>query len=240
MSIRLGIIGASGRLGQLVAELALSDSRFAVQALIVRAESKLLGRIAFASQLTYQSEMTQACDVWIDVSLPSALEQTRAAITLLGGAWVCGVTGLNAAQTEALNRFAERQALLHTHNFSRGIAVLAHLAERAAKLLGAEYQTGIVDLHHQFKIDAPSGTAISLEHALRKGGASSVQHSALRIGSIVGEHQIHFAGSSERINLTHIADSRTMFAKGALDAAAWIAQQKPGRYEMADVFGINT
>jgi 4-hydroxy-tetrahydrodipicolinate reductase len=235
---RLSIIGAGGRLGQLVTEQALADPRFAVQDLIVSSTSIRIGQAAFHGSIHYRAEFSQAFDVLIDVSLPHVFAHTQAALKRFGGALVCGTTGFDQATLDELEAIAKTRALLHTHNFSHGIAVLQHLAECASKLLGPDYQVGIIDLHHQHKLDSPSGTALSLQASLQAGGATQVQHSALRIGAIVGEHQVHFAGTGERLCLTHSADSRLMFAKGALDAAAWIANQKPGRYSMRDVFGI--
>lgn len=236
--IRLSIIGARGRLGALICAHALKDPRFTVQQLIVSSHSSQHNLTEFDGPLKFTADITEAFDVLIDVSLPAALPKTLQALASYGGALVSGVTGLDQAQQRTLQDLSPKHAILHTHNFSRGVAVLKHLAQRAAQLLGPEYQTGIIDLHHQHKIDAPSGTALSLEASLRKGGANEVQHSALRMGTIVGEHQIHFAGPAERLQLTHIADSRAMFAKGALDAAAWIATKPAGTYTMADVFGI--
>ena len=116
--------------------------------------------------------------------------------------------------------------------------MLKHLSRIAAELLGEGFDVGILDIHHRNKRDAPSGTALSLEAALRRGGTGSVQHSALRLGSVVGEHQVHFSGKAEEITLTHRAADRAMFALSALDAAAWLAGKAPGSYAIEAVFGI--
>jgi 4-hydroxy-tetrahydrodipicolinate reductase len=238
MAIRLAIAGASGRLGRLIAEHAARDPRFALCALLVSPGSSLLGQLGPDHHTAYASTAQAHFDVLIDVSLPAALSASLAAVSHFGGALVSGVTGYSQTELQTLAGFSETHPLLHTHNFSRGIAVMRHLTQIAARLLGPDFDVGIVDIHHRHKRDAPSGTALSLEAAALAGGAQAVQHSALRIGAIVGEHQLHFAGPAESLCITHHAGERAMFALGALDAAAWITQRESGRYEIAQVFGV--
>ena len=236
--IRLAIIGAAGRLGLQITALAAADPRFCVSALLVSAKSALLGHASACTPLNYVSSLATAVDVIIDVSLPQAFAQTAQTVRDSGAALVCGVTSFDELGLAALSDLSHTHAVLHTHNFSRGVAVLKHLSRVAAQLLGPSFDVGILDIHHRKKRDAPSGTAISLEAALHQGGVASVQHSALRIGSVVGEHQVHFSGTAEDITLTHRAADRAMFALGALDAAAWLSGKAAGRYAIEAVFGI--
>ena len=236
--IRLAIMGAGGRLGLQIAALAAADPRFCVSALLVSSNSALLTRPSPYPPLNYSAKLETSVDVIIDVSLPQALAQIAKVVRESGSALVCGVTGFDEPGLTALAELSRTHAVLHTHNFSRGVAVLKHLSRIAAQLLGPSFDVGILDIHHRNKRDAPSGTALSLEAALRQGGASTVQHSALRLGSVVGEHQVHFSGKAEEIMLTHRAADRAMFALGALDAAAWLSGKAPGSYAIESVFGI--
>jgi 4-hydroxy-tetrahydrodipicolinate reductase len=238
MPLRLAVFGASGRLGQLITRKALTDTRFTLVAATVSAGSAWLGQTLANSALIYSMDTNEDFDVAIDVSLPSALPSHIQQVRAKNSAYVCGVTGLDAATRELMDELSRSHAVLPTHNFSRGVAVVRFLAREAARLLGSGYDVGVIDIHHRRKRDAPSGTALSLEAALNAGGAHAVQHSALRIGHVVGEHQVHFAGASESIQITHAATDRAMFADGALDAAAWLADKAAGRYQMDQVFGI--
>ncbi len=238
--IRLAIVGASGRLGLEITALAAVDPRFNLSALLVSANSVLLGQKSRSAPLKYVSSLATSVDVIIDVSLPLAFTQTANAVRNSGAALVCGVTGFDELGLAALAELSRTHAVLHTHNFSRGVAVLKHLSRVAAELLGPSFDVGILDLHHRNKRDAPSGTALSLEAALQQGGVKTVQHSALRLGSVVGEHQVHFCGKAEELTLTHRAADRAMFALGALDAAAWLAGKAAGSYVIDTVFGIKS
>jgi 4-hydroxy-tetrahydrodipicolinate reductase len=238
--IRLAIIGASGRLGQLITAHAAADPRFELTALLVAQGSALHAQPSSVGGLTYAATLDRAADVIIDVSVPTALARTINLASAARAALVCGVTGFDAPALASLARLAQTHAVLHTHNFSRGVVVLKHLSTLSAKLLGPSVDVGVLDIHHRHKRDAPSGTAISLEAALRAGGATEVQHAALRLGTVVGEHQVQFAAAAEEIILTHRALDRAVFALGALDAAAWIAGKAPGQYAIESVFGIVT
>jgi 4-hydroxy-tetrahydrodipicolinate reductase len=247
--VRLAILGANGRLGRQIAALAHADPRFRLTALLVAPESSVLGQLADvggsrnSAALTYVASSVADVDVYIDVSLPDALPSTLAHMAQSAtrpGALVSGVTGYSAPQLALLHAAMAQRAWLHSTNFSRGVTVLKHLAGEAARLLGNNYDVGILDLHHRQKRDAPSGTALALEAALTQGGATHVQHAALRLGTAIGEHRVVFAGYGESVTLTHSASTRDVFALGALDAAAWIAKKPAGQYSMAAVFGVVT
>ena len=199
-------------------------------------------------------------DVVIDFSSPEgcqvAIEHCRATGTPL----VSGTTGLPSLVEASLDRLAERLPVVHAPNMSVGVMSLFFLAERAAKILGAGWDAEIVEMHHRHKIDAPSGTAARLaEHVAKaKGleprargtfrygregqvgprGRDEIGVMTLRGGSVVGEHTLILASESERIELTHRAEDRSVFAFGALRAAGWVIGREPGRYDMGDVLGI--
>lgn len=237
----LVIHGASGRLGQHCVKLAQQDRRFALVATIVSPASSALGGSVTGAQLRYQCEWPSMADVVLDVSLPSAFDSVLAQCTKRHLPLVTGVTGLSEQQRQALHQLASKVAVLHTANFSRGMAILTYLVRESARLAGNDFDIGITDIHHRHKQDAPSGTALALERAINQVSSTQVQHSALRLGEIVGEHSVFLVNAHERIELTHRALDRSMFASGALDAAAWLIGKPPGLYTMSDVLGlINT
>jgi 4-hydroxy-tetrahydrodipicolinate reductase len=197
------------------------------------------------------------CDVIVDFSSPRA---TRALLELAVARQkpiVVGTTGHEAGEKAALLPLAGRVPCVWAGNFSVGVNLLFALVRRAAHTLGADYDVEVIEMHHRFKQDAPSGTAarileIILEErkleadALRHGrqgitGARSpteVGVHALRGGDVVGDHTVIFAGLGERLELTHKAGDRAIFARGALRAAQWVVGQKPGVYDMQDVLGL--
>jgi 4-hydroxy-tetrahydrodipicolinate reductase len=201
------------------------------------------------------------CDVLIDFSSPAFLAELleRYQPSLAGKAVVVGTTGLDDRAQSLLNQTAQTAAVLVASNFSRGVSLLMELAERAARALPpADYDAEIIEAHHRGKVDAPSGTALSLGEAVARGhGRERTEHRvdgrsgrtgerprgeigfhSVRGGSVIGEHHVLFLGTRERIELTHIATDRALFADGALAAARWLAPQPPGRYTMADFLGL--
>ncbi|MEA3060666.1 MAG: 4-hydroxy-tetrahydrodipicolinate reductase [Sphingomonadales bacterium] len=202
----------------------------------------------------------EAPDVFVDFTAPEALEANLEAALAAGKPILVGTTGLDEAQRQRLDRAAERIALIHAPNTSLGIAVLRSLVEQAARALGPDWDAEIVEMHHREKLDTPSGTALLLggavnlgrgardpternrfdrmqegPHAREEGG---VYYASLRGGTVAGEHVVVFAGDGERLELGHRADSRLIFARGALRAALWLRDKPAGRYTMADVLGL--
>jgi len=178
---------------------------------------------------------TPAADVVVDFSLPEAFDGLLAHCVAHGVPLVSGTTGLSSSQTGALEAAAARIPVLWSSNFSLGVAVLADLVERASRALPG-WDCDIVEQHHTRKLDAPSGTALTLGEAAGRGGAEA-RFASIRAGDIVGEHTVQFATLGERIELVHRATNRDIFARGALHAAAWLARQAPGRYRIADMLG---
>jgi 4-hydroxy-tetrahydrodipicolinate reductase len=173
-------------------------------------------------------------------------------------AHVIGTTGLSPADLETVAAAARDTVIVRSGNMSLGVNLLAALVERAAKALGAAWDVEIVELHHRLKVDAPSGTALLLGEAVARGrGVDLAEHSArgrdgltgprktgdigfaaLRGGTVVGDHTVIFAGAGERIEFSHRAEDRGVFARGALAAAIWTRGKAPGLYSMADVLGL--
>jgi 4-hydroxy-tetrahydrodipicolinate reductase len=193
-------------------------------------------------------------DVAIDFSGAAAIGALARAVKRAKVALVSGTTGLDAAGTTALNEAAEIVPVLWTPNMSLGIEVLAKMARTAIASLGDDYDIEIVETHHRDKVDAPSGTALRLAEAAREArpelvarhgreGAAGPRKKnelavmALRGGDVIGDHTIYLMGPSERIEITHRATQRDLFARGALRAARWIIGKKPGRYALRDLLG---
>jgi 4-hydroxy-tetrahydrodipicolinate reductase len=254
------IVGAQGRMGLEVRAALASEPRLRFAGALERAGHPELGQ-AVAPGVALEDDPKRAlsgCGVAIDFSVPaSTLANLRAAADA-GVAYVTGTTGFDAAGQAELDRLAERIPVLHTANFSVAVAVLAHLAREAARLLGPAYDPELFELHHGQKRDAPSGTALMLARAVAEGrgvalddhvileragetgarpaGAIGIQ--TLRGGDNPGEHTIYFLGRGERLELTHRAATRAHFAAGAVRAAAWIVGRKPGRYRFEQVLEL--
>lgn len=172
-------------------------------------------------------------DVAVDFSLPEGFDAILALCLERGAALVSGTTGLAEAQRAAIAAAAERIPLLWASNFSLGVAVLHELVERAARAL-PHWDCDIIEIHHTRKVDAPSGTALTLGAAAETGGAAP-RYASLRAGDVVGEHTVQFTGHGERVELVHRATSRDVFARGALHAARRLRGRAPGQYRLADL-----
>lgn len=197
------------------------------------------------------------CDVIVDFSSPRATRPLLELAVARGKPIVIGTTGHEAAEKAALLALAARVPCVWAGNFSVGVNLLFALVRRAARTLGADYDAEVVEMHHRFKQDAPSGTAARLLEIIleeRALGADALRHGrhgitgertptevgvhALRGGDVVGDHTVIFAGLGERLELAHKAGDRAIFARGALRAARWVAAQQPGVYDMQDVLGL--
>lgn len=241
---RIGIIGAAGRMGRAIAA-AVEEA----------GEGTLAGG---ADQGDDVAALAEASDVLVDFSAPGALEANLAAAAGAGVPIVVGTTGLAQEHHRLIDDAAARIAVLQSANMSLGVNLLAHLVREAAARLGPEWDVEIVEMHHRFKVDAPSGTALLLGRAAADGrgvdldrvsdrgrdgmtGARTPGHigfASLRGGSVAGDHQVILAAEGERLELGHRAESRAIFARGAVRAATWLIRRPPGRYSMADVLGL--
>ena len=241
---RIGILGASGRMGRAIADL-LHDS----------SEARLGGRLGRGEDPV---ALADHCDVLVDFSAPDALGAHLDAAAAAGIGIVVGTTGLARHHHEAIDRAARKVAVLQSANMSLGVTLLAHLVRETAARLGEDWDVEIAEMHHRHKVDAPSGTALMLGAVAAEGRGVSLDDiadrgrdgvtgprasghigfAALRGGSVAGDHQVIFAGDGERLELGHRAESRDIFARGALEAALWLHGKPAGRYAMKDVLGL--
>lgn len=225
--------GATGRMGQALLRLCREDSSGCeVVAAVAR---KVAARVVEGVPHFTSAELTgvPAFDVAIDFSLPEGFDAVLALCEARGAALVSGTTGLSDAQKARLDAAAAHIPLVWASNFSLGVAVLHELVARAAALLPG-WDCDIVEAHHTRKLDAPSGTALTLGAAAETGGAHP-HYASIRAGDIVGEHLVQFATAGERIELVHRATNRDIFARGALHAARRLNGRAPGRYRIADL-----
>ena len=194
----------------------------------------------------------------IDFSSPSSTVALANLTARARVAHVIGTTGLSEGDLEAIAEAARKIVIVRSGNMSLGVNLLAVLVERAARALGPAWDAEIVEMHHRLKVDAPSGTALLLGEAAARGrGVNLSEHSArgrdgltgprkagdigfasLRGGTVAGDHQVVFAGDGERLELGHRAESRAIFASGAIRAALWLIGKPAGRYTMAQVLDL--
>ncbi len=261
--IRIGVLGAGGRMGRAIIAAIPADPRLCLAGAIERAGHEAVGRALgppFPPTLTICSNhgpLAFASDVLIDFTAPSALEATLDAACDARAAIVIGTTGLEPRHHAMIDRAARSIAVLQAANTSLGIALVRRLVEAAARSLGPEWDIEIAELHHRHKVDAPSGTALALGEAAAHGRGSTlaalrdtgrdrggartpgqIGFASLRGGTAAGDHVVLFAGEDERIEIGHHAEGQGLFARGALQAAAWLAGKPPGRYTMDDVLGM--
>ncbi|GLQ91002.1 4-hydroxy-tetrahydrodipicolinate reductase [Dyella flagellata] len=256
--IRLAISGASGRMGRALLTLVREDSRFELVGALVSASSAHNQAPVFSdspTSLRYTHDWSaMVAEVVIDFSGPEGLTEALAYCTARHAALVTGTTGIDAALQARLDEATRHIPLLHAANFSLGVAVLKRLLREAAMAL-PDWDLEIVEAHHGRKEDAPSGTALALGHAaaqargtslakdavyVREGrpGArrsGSIGFAVVRGGDVVGEHTALLLGQGERVELSHRATERSIFARGALEAAAWLAGRKSGGYAIDDM-----
>jgi 4-hydroxy-tetrahydrodipicolinate reductase len=265
MTTRIAIYGAAGRMGQALIRAALERRDCAVTAALVRPDSewagealsKLFGKDAPDLEFTAALDPDAKAEVLVDFTGPAAFSGALALAVERRMALVTGTTGLSEAQTDALGQAAATIPVLWAANFSLGIALLRRLAAAAAAALDEDFDIEIIEAHHRYKQDAPSGTALALGRAVadarrraledvarytRHGNvgpraSGEIGFSVIRAADLVGEHTVLFAAPGERIELTHRAGSRLVFANGALRTALWLAHQEPGFYDIADVLG---
>jgi 4-hydroxy-tetrahydrodipicolinate reductase len=266
--MRLIVAGAGGRMGRTLVKAMAEAAGVALAGALEDARSPLIGQDAGvlaglrANGIALGADakpLLAKADAIVDFTAPKATIALAALAAEAGKIHVIGTTGL-AAEDDAKIRDAARKAVIvKSGNMSLGVNLLAALAKRVAKTLDDDFDIEILEMHHNKKVDAPSGTALLLGRAAAEGRgvdlsqravrardgqigarrAGDIGFAALRGGSVVGEHSVIFAGAAERIELVHRAEDRMIFARGALKAAVWARGQKPGLYSMADVLGLN-
>ena len=233
MPVRLLIHGATGRMGQALLRLCREqDSGCEVVAAVAR---QVGARVVDGVPQFAAAELAgvPAFDVAIDFSLPEGFDAILSLCVARGAGLVSGTTGLSDAQRAQLDAASATIPVAWASNFSLGVAVLHELVERAAALLPG-WDCDIVEAHHTRKLDAPSGTALTLGAAAQAGGAQP-HYASIRAGDIVGEHLVQFTAAGERIELVHRASNRDIFARGALHVATRLRGRNAGRYRVAEL-----
>jgi 4-hydroxy-tetrahydrodipicolinate reductase len=241
--IKFGVIGHKGRMGQ------------ALEAAIADAGHELCIGVDAGGNIGPHAAQ---CDVLVDFSAPDALAANLGAARVAGIPIVVGTTGLGEAEFVLLADAAKAVPVLQSGNFSLGVTLMAHLVREAAARLGPDWDIEVLEMHHRLKVDAPSGTAkllgeaaaeargIALSDNMESGrhgmtGArreGAIGFATLRGGTVAGEHSVILAGEDERLVLSHSAEDRMIFARGAVKAAAWLTGKPAGRYTMNDMLGL--
>lgn len=227
----------------------------AIASVLAAGEHELAGGVDRDEEV---SPLAESCDVLVDFSAPHALRGNLQAAQAADIPILIGTTGLGDNHHGEIDAAAKAIPVLQTGNTSLGVTLLAHLVHEAATRLGPDWDIEVLEMHHRMKVDAPSGTADLLGEAAARArgidlsdnresgrdghtgarGQSAIGFAALRGGTVAGEHSVIFAGEHERLVLSHTAEDRTIFATGAVRAAAWLIGREPGRYAMTDVLGI--
>jgi 4-hydroxy-tetrahydrodipicolinate reductase len=265
--MRLIVAGAGGRMGRTLIKAIAETNGLALAGAIDAPGSAVSGRdcgelaglgangIPVTADL---APLVGKADGLIDFTIPAATVVLAELTARQGLPHIIGTTGLKDAEEKLIAEAAKKTAIVKSGNFSMGVNLIAALTKRVAKTLDPSFDIEIFEMHHNRKIDAPSGTALMFGRAAAEGrGVDLAPHSergrdgetgarkpgnigfaSLRGGTVVGEHSVIFAGPAERIELVHRAEDRMIFARGALHAALWARGQKPGLYSMADVLGL--
>jgi 4-hydroxy-tetrahydrodipicolinate reductase len=265
--MKIGIVGCAGRMGRMLMNAVLEAEGCRLAGGTERPGAAtagvdlgvLLGRGPLDLSVGDDTRaLFAASDAIIDFTAPAATVAHAALAAELGKILVVGTTGLSNEAEAKLAEAATKAPIVYAPNFSVGVNLLMALTERTAAILGDDYDIEIVEMHHRHKVDAPSGTALGLGRSAAKGrgvaldsvwckardghtGArpkGEIGFATLRGGDVVGDHTVMFAADGERVELTHKASSRAVFAKGAVRAAQWAGQAKPGLYSMRDVLGL--
>ncbi len=267
MTVGIGIIGAAGRMGRAIAQAACDTPLTHVVSALERPDAAAVGTdlgilinrepmdVIISADLP---QIIEVADVVIDLSLPVATESIIDACIAARTPLLCGTTGVSGAVLARFDLAAETIPVLYASNLSPGITLLTSLVRQAAAALSDGYDIEIVEMHHRLKVDAPSGTALTLAEAAAEARGLDPSEAlvngrsghtgerpkdqiglhALRGGGVTGDHTVILASQHERIELTHRAASRTILAEGAVKGALFLAKQPPGRYTMKDVLGL--
>lgn len=262
--MKIGIVGCAGRMGRMLVKTVLTTPGCRLAGGTERPDSDAIGEDLTLLSGSEPSGLLisvdtaalfRASDAVIDFTQPAATAIHAGLAAEHGSALIVGTTGLDASHMAALSAAAKKIAVVKAANFSVGINLLLGLTKKAASILGDDYDIEIVEMHHRHKVDAPSGTALALGEAAAAGrkvdlakvsqrvrdghtGArrrGDIGFATLRGGDVVGDHSVIFAADGERVEISHRASSRAIFAQGAVRAALWTEGKKPGFYSMQDV-----
>lgn len=269
MTVKVGVTGAAGRMGRTLIEAISVADNLELAAAIERPDSTLIG--ADAGELTGQGKngvvlvadlasVIENIDVLIDFTIPAATLENTKLCAGHGKAIVIGTTGFTPQQQAELDLASQKSPVCKASNYSVGVNLCFQLLDTAARVLGDDSDIEIYEAHHRHKVDAPSGTALSMGEVVatalgrdlaevavygREGqtGArdrDTIGFATVRAGDIVGDHTVTFAAEGERVEITHKASSRMSFARGAVRAAAWLVEQPVGLFDMQDVLGFRS
>ncbi|SEC10490.1 4-hydroxy-tetrahydrodipicolinate reductase [Pseudomonas anguilliseptica] len=265
---RIAVMGAAGRMGKTLIEAVQLVDGASLSAAIDRADSSLVGAdvgelvaqgkigVNLAGDL---NAVLDQFDVLIDFTHPSVTLKNLEICRQAGKAMVIGTTGFSPEEKQLLSDAGKQISIVFAANFSVGVNLCLKLLDTAARVLGDDVDIEIIEAHHRHKVDAPSGTALRMGEVVanalgrdlqkvavygREGqtGArecETIGFATVRAGDVVGDHTVLFAADGERVEITHKASSRMTFAKGAVRAALWLQNRKPGLYDMQDVLGLN-
>ena len=267
-AVKVGVVGCAGRMGQMLLKMLISAPGIVVVGGSERKGSIALGQdigaLAGSDPLGISvgddpSLLFDASDVVVDFTNPTATVSHAQMAARTGCALVIGTTGFDTDQLNSLYRAAQRAPIVLAANMSLGINLLQQVVEEVARILDPDWDIEIIEMHHRQKIDAPSGTALALGEAAARGRGQQLRRisrrsrdgqvgprvkgeigfAALRGGDVVGDHTVIFAADGERVEITHRAGSREIFARGAVKSVLWAAGKKPGLYSMRDVLGFS-
>lgn len=267
MTTRIAINGASGRMGKALIEIVAANPATTLTAAIERPDSSLIGadagELAGIGKVGVKlvadiAQVVEQFDVLIDFSAPAATLKNLQICAQHGKAIVIGTTGFSEVQKAEMLGYQNKIPLCVSANYSTGVNLCFKLLDVAARVLGDDYDVEIYEAHHRHKVDAPSGTALRMGEVVadalgrdlnktaiygREGqtGArdrDTIGFATVRGGDVVGDHTVMFMADGERVEITHKASSRHSFARGAVRAAQWLAQQKPGLFDMQDVLDL--
>ncbi len=265
--MRVVIAGAGGRMGRALIAAVAATKGLVLAGAVEAADSAVIGRDAGelaglgpngVKVTSDVASLLRQADGLIEFTIPAATVAFAELTAAAGKVHIIGTTGHSAEEEAVIAKAAARATIVKAGNFSMGVNLLAALTRRVAQTLNEDYDIEILEMHHNKKIDAPSGTALMLGRAAAAGrgvdlakrsvrgrdgmtGARTpgdIGFASLRGGTVVGDHSVIFAGPAERVELTHRAEDRMIFARGALAASLWARGKKPGLYAMADVLGL--
>ncbi len=265
--MKIGVVGCAGRMGRMLVREITATPNCTVAGGTERAGGAMVGKdigaVAGLEPLGIlvvddPAVLFADADAVIDFSSPASVEQHAALAAQSETAYILGTTGLDPAQQAALTMAATHTPIVQAPNMSVGVNLLFALVEQVARTLGEDYDIDVLEMHHRNKVDAPSGTALGLGRAAALGRGVALEDvwqkvrdgqtgvrphgeigfATLRGGDVIGDHTVVFAGDGERIEVTHKASGRQIYAKGAVRAALWAADKQPGLYSMRDVLGL--
>lgn len=268
MTLKIGIVGAGGRMGRQLIQAVCQAEGVELGAAFERKGSSLVGsdagELAGVGQLGVKvaeslSEQATHFDLLIDFTRPEGTLEHLSFCVEQGKAMVIGTTGFDDAGKAAIQQAAKQIGIVFASNYSVGVNLVFKLLEKAAKVMGEQCDIEVIEAHHRHKVDAPSGTALSMgEHIAKALGRDLKTHgvfaregitgerkrdeigfATIRAGDVVGEHSVWFADEGERVEIAHKASSRMTFAKGAVRAAKWLQTKRNGLFDMTDVLDLN-